>query len=409
MAEWTILIYMNGDNNLEPNAMLNFAQLAKVGSTEKVNFIVQFDRVGKYVLEPKWSQTLRFYIHKGIKPKPEYALEDLGELNMGSESVLTDFVSWGMKQYKAKHYMLVIWDHGQGWRNLRLVQPAEITNAAKTRISNLPSSASAPYRAVSNDETDVDDVLYNGEIHDALKKALGNSKLDIIGFDACLMAMVETAYAMHDVARYMVGSEELEPGAGWNYEDWAQKIHKTIPIDGKALATLTVNSYKSEYQKKDPFTTLSAFDLEHTTPLVESIDTVSVMLQTELSKNFSAIREARRAVSRYAPQYDFHHIDLGKFLAELVTRTKDDNLQKAAKRTQEIIKKGVVANYAGAERRQSYGSTGLAIYFPSSLKEYTADQYAEEGYEKDNAHFPVAFVQDNGWTDFLHQYWEQMN
>src|SRR5437763_15843653 len=60
IAEWTIMIFMNGDNNLEPDALINFRQLAQVGSTDKVNAVVQFDRIAKYAqTQPDWSQTLR--------------------------------------------------------------------------------------------------------------------------------------------------------------------------------------------------------------------------------------------------------------------------------------------------------------------------------------------------------------
>ncbi|MCR5235609.1 MAG: hypothetical protein K6E34_00220 [Lachnospiraceae bacterium] len=35
---------------------------------------------------------------------------------------------------------------------------------------------------------------------------------DFIGFDACLMATVETAYMLSPYADYMIASEEFEPG-----------------------------------------------------------------------------------------------------------------------------------------------------------------------------------------------------
>src|SRR3954453_792990 len=55
--EWTVLVYMNGDNNLERYAVINFAEMARVGSTDNVTILVQFDRIGKYTkdLAPKWT------------------------------------------------------------------------------------------------------------------------------------------------------------------------------------------------------------------------------------------------------------------------------------------------------------------------------------------------------------------
>jgi len=117
LAEWTVLVFMNGDNNLEEDALINFQQIAAIGSTALVNVLVQLDRNGNYAFtQPQWTQTLRFRVTKDMAPLPKNALQDLGEVNMGDPAALSDFVQWGKSAYPAKRYMLVIWDHGQGWR-----------------------------------------------------------------------------------------------------------------------------------------------------------------------------------------------------------------------------------------------------------------------------------------------------
>ena len=218
LRDWTVLVYMNGDNNLEPFALRDFREMAHVGSNSEVTVVVQLDRIGKYVSpspeEPSWTDTKRFLIRKGSKPLASEALINLGEINMGDPKALEDFVRWGRKSYPAKRYALVIWDHGQGFRDVADAPPL-----------NAPfrSSSGAPHRSVSDDDTD-GDKLFNSEVTAALQSALGDGKLDVLGFDACLMAMIETAYAMRDVSHYMVGSEELEPGDGWQYDDVLQKL-----------------------------------------------------------------------------------------------------------------------------------------------------------------------------------------
>jgi hypothetical protein len=97
-VEWTILIFVNADNNLEPDGVMNYRQLAKVGSSDRVNVIVQFDRINKYYngpgdhTNPDWAQTLRFKVTKGVEPIPANALEDIGEADMGSGKTLGEFV-----------------------------------------------------------------------------------------------------------------------------------------------------------------------------------------------------------------------------------------------------------------------------------------------------------------------------
>lgn len=440
-AEWTILVYMNADNNLEPDAFTNFNQMVKVGSTPQVNVVVQFDRIAKYYhTTPDWSQTLRFLIKKDTQPLPKSALQDMGELNMGDGAVLADFVQWGKKTFPAKKYMLVIWDHGQGWRlfaanlaqrkrsiELSRALPLDLNatslKAASVLLRNADGQASpegqtapfrsAPgssYRSASNDETN-NDVLYNREIADSLKAVLGQEKLDVIGFDACLMAMVESAYAFRDIGKYMVASEELEPGAGWNYEAWLSALVANPTQDAKTLAVATVAAYAAAYPDgtgDGPDTTMSALDLSMTDGLSNALSQLSESLITKLNQELQSVIEARSAVSTYAPGYSFYHVDLQQFLTELRKRTKDSEVRVKIDAVLAAISSSVIAHHAGADRMGNYGSNGIAIYFPASQHQYVGDPYSEGGYEKGNTYYPVQFVQNFKWTDFLHAYWSRV-
>jgi hypothetical protein len=42
-------------------------------------------------------------------------------------------------------------------------------------------------------------------------------KIDILGFDACLMSMYEIGAVLAPYANYLLASELLEPGTGWDY------------------------------------------------------------------------------------------------------------------------------------------------------------------------------------------------
>jgi hypothetical protein len=441
-AEWTVLVFMNGDNNLEKDALVNFEQMARIGSTNQVNIVVQFDRIKKYAHTSPvdWSQTLRFKINRGTQPQPNQAVADLGELNMGDDKVLADFVSWGMDKYPAKRYFLVIWDHGQGYRlflNSLLERHRTIaasrgfeTNgslvsirAAAVRLRGTEGVASEdrmtaafrsapgdPYRSASNDETNKD-VLYNKEIIDALKSSLKGRKLDLIGFDACLMAMVETVYGLRDVATTFVGSEELEPGPGWKYDDLLNRLVTHPDMDGPGLASAIVESYKGFYSKPEMLdqggdeTTLSAFKLGAVKDLGVAISKLSDMLISGIGGELQNILGAREASAVYAPGYQFYHIDLVQFLAELSRRSKNNAIVQQSNAIIKMVSSGTIARHAGAKRQGAYGSNGLAIYFPASALEYKNDPYAEGGYDKANQLYPVEFVQNEHWADFLHAFW----
>jgi hypothetical protein len=440
IAEWNVLIFMNADNNLEPAGFINFNQIAKVGSNDKINVLVQFDRIGKYYkTNPNWKQTLRFRVTKGMEPNPTNALEDLGEINMGDGAALADFLIWGRQKFPAKRTMLVIWDHGQGWRifttsfiererairnaralpvkdNLTLLRATSVLlrSAEGVALDGITASfRSAPfasYRSASNDETN-NDVLYNREIQDSLKTALNGQKLDIIGYDACLMAMLETAYAMKDVGNYMVASEELEPGRGWDYEDWLKSLLTNPSQDSKSLSNLLVRSYEKTYVNgthSDPETTLSAVDLAETTNVASTMSNLSDTLVENIGNELQNIIEARASSSVYAPGRQFYHIDIKQFLDQLSRKTENPTIKNRITLASNALSKMVVANYAGSARQGSYGSNGLAIYFPSSESEHVNDPWAEGGYEKNNTFYPVEFVQKERWSDFLHHLWSKV-
>jgi hypothetical protein len=448
-AEWTVMIFMNGDNDLEPDALINFGQIAKIGSTDQVNLVIQFDRIGKYAsTKPDWSNTLRFRVKKGMEPLPRYACEDIGEANMGDGKVLADFVNWAKTKFPAKKYMLIIWDHGQGWRlmldqllarskvfmkshgksshSASLFQHhlAKYTKKRKSKVvinGHFVSSANtpgAPYRSASNDETN-NDVLFNREIQDSLTQLLRGEKLDIIGFDACLMSMVETGYAMRNIGNIMIGSEELEPGLGWPYDSWLALLVETPTSSAAEVAAGLVRSYGDFYSNPDNrdknfTTTLSAVDLSQVAGLVDSLDALSDQLLALVAANkVQPLIDARRGVVAYAPGKSYFDIDIGYFLERLLSNDFPKEVKAAAQRSNQLLHSMIKANYAGSERQgPPYGSNGLAIYFPRSFGEYRSDPFADGGYEKcadsKNCKYPVEFVQSHKWTDFLHEFWKKV-
>ena len=272
--QWTIMVYLAGDNNLDDAGVTDLQEMKKVGSTDHVNIIVQFDRAGANIV------TKRYYIRKGGTPaKDEVA--SLGETNMGDPKVLESFVQWGIKTYPAKRYMLVLWNHGSGWddtdiyrvarQSLHLniqrrgttVVPAqgtargaislrrvEIVGSKRFRRALFRSSiekAVSPgkqNRAIAFDDTSKD-FLDNIEIKRILTsttKALGR-KIDILGMDACLMSMLEVGYQLRGSVGVTVGSEELEPGDGWPYDTVLSALVKKPTMSAQDLASTIVKKY----------------------------------------------------------------------------------------------------------------------------------------------------------------------
>ena len=91
--KWTFMVYIAGDNNLDPAALQDIAEMAKAGSSEELNIIVQLDRAND-------RKTRRFYITRGGGYKKD-CIETFGETNTGDPAVLENFIRWGMEKYPA--------------------------------------------------------------------------------------------------------------------------------------------------------------------------------------------------------------------------------------------------------------------------------------------------------------------
>ena len=74
-------------------------------------------------------------------------------------------------------------------------------------------------RAIAYDDTSRD-FLDNLELKRVLEQVKANAgrPIDVLGFDACLMSMIEIGYELRDLAGHVVGSEQTEPGNGWPYD-----------------------------------------------------------------------------------------------------------------------------------------------------------------------------------------------
>jgi len=225
-GNWTFMVYMDADNDLEYAGINDFLEMAMVGTNSNLNIVVQLDRIiGFSSSYGDWTDTKRFHITYGMTPTPSNATEDLGEINMGNPQSLIDFLQWGISTYPSEHYALILWDHGLGIRDFCVDDS-------------------------NNDELDI------FELKTALSATIANTvldKIDIVGFDACLMSMAEIAYEIKDYANYMVASEQEEPQDGWPYNDILSSIVSNpdmLPIE---LGTVIVDSYYLSYESLEIF------------------------------------------------------------------------------------------------------------------------------------------------------------
>jgi hypothetical protein len=359
---------------------------------------------------PYWRGTRRFQVvNHQATPRTKVRHGDLGK-----GAALEEFAKWALGSFPAEHYMLVLSSHGDGSPHfLNFLSRRKTTRQS----GKLTLRASARYRAmepdVDSDSTGHDDgagislyktrgkhILFNAEIRERLKKVLGGNKFDVIGFDACYKNMIETAFAMSDIGRVMVASEEPEPDTGWDYSDWLSKVSPdAMPIDvGKGV----VESYRFTYQIKPIPATQAAIDLSNTSTAVDNLDRLAIELFNH-SELWDSVGRARDCVK----EYQYRQIDLAAFLDKLIaelTRDGRGSARETASLAQDL-RKTLTAQlivhpaYASALSVKAHQSHGMALYFPSSNKSYRCDP-DYKFYDPDGRH-AISFFREHAWGKFL--------
>jgi len=372
-AEWTVMVYLDSDNNLESAGIDDINEMEIAGSTTDVNIVVQVDRIPYSVLasnnegyaddisNSNWTTTRRYHITQDFDPIQinSTLIDDLGELNMGDPQTLIDFASWATTNYPAKKYLLVIWNHGGGFRS-----PAYTT------------------KDIAWDDTSGGDRITMPELEDALSaiSAQMGKKIDIVGMDACFMAMTEVAYQIKDYADILVASEESEPFNGWPYDTILGELAGNPLISSGQLAIDIVDKYVFSYPYGN--VTQSAIDLSYMDTLTSQLSTLALAIMSDSSTTKSKYVLAS-ASSQYYGDWDF--IDLYGFCNQLLAYSNSLEVKNIASSIQQTLNYAVIkSEYSGGSVS---GSKGLSIYFP-----YTAYHYY---YNYTN------FAQDTFWDEML--------
>lgn len=300
-AQWTFMVYLDADNNLEEDGVDDFLEMASVGSDSNINIVVQMDRIPGYDSRyGDWTSTKRFLVTQNMTPDPGNALSDLGEANMGDPATLTEFINWATTQYPATNYALIMWDHGGGWRAaqqqlqkaLKLARSGAEKAAISAQLQRLNSFKTT--KGVCWDDTNGGDYLESRELRSALDAATHG--VSLIGFDACLMAMVEVAYEVRGTGpSVMVGSEKTEPGAGWPYNTVMAGLKANPAWSPAELGAWIVDKYYESYGNGQ---TQSSLNLAQMTNLGSVISTFATSMTNNWQTNQAAVQtEAQNVVN----------------------------------------------------------------------------------------------------------------
>lgn len=362
---YTVMIYMIG-SNLESrlgNATKDLEEIEAADlSFDDFNVVVYTGGSARWVGDVPCDRNC--VLDMSLSGEERIVAETAGNANMGLPETLASFLAFCDENYPAEHNALILWDHGGG-----------------------------PLWGYGSDELYDSDSLLLDEMRTAMnaspfKGGEEGKKLDLIGFDACLMASMESMSIWQDYADYYVGSEELEPGDGWDYS-FLKALEESS--DTENLTKSIISKFESYYEGKksanyNPDLTLSCVDLSRIGNVNEKVnaladrmadgidngDYVTLMRNRSNAKSFGMAMNKSGEVSFY---YDL--VDVGNLADQM-----ESMYAKEAADVREALQEAVVLQYANIDN-----AGGMTLYYPcknkgqfEQLSEYYGNLISEAGY-----------------------------
>jgi hypothetical protein len=337
-SQWTLMVFMAGDSDLSQSAFRNINEMEEIGSTSDVQVVVQVE------FSPEFSSslpknTLRGRIVKDTdNTQIKSTLNDLGNLDMTDPATLTDFIEWVTTQYPARHYAIILWSHGLGWKGPSKGMIKDVTSAGDNYIMSLPNLAQA--------------------VHDS------GVRLDIIDFDACLMGMYEVAYELKGFSDYITFSEALFPIYGNPYTAILSELISRPDINGEELAHIITSACKDYYKELGFSLTKSAIKSSELEKVHIGVNDLANILINNMAIEGEHIRTAVGNTQEY---YSYIYRDLGDFLDQLKMQTTNEQILSSITALDSILNNLVIDNqsYCPDTDNPVARSHGMAIYLPA--------------------------------------------
>lgn len=245
---WAVYWYLCA-SDLESNygcATADLEEMLEVQLPENVNVVIQTGGTSFWQNDLMDATKLQRWLYnsEGLQ-----LIEELDNANMGDAETLYDFLSFADSNYPADKVAVTFWNHGGG----------SVNGAAFDENYDFDSLDLAELYAA------FDGVWFADE---------ENPPLELVGFDTCLMATIDVATAFQGFSKYLVASEEVEPGNGWLYSGWLGALAENPGMDGADLGVAICDTYYAgcEAVGTEEQVTLSLTDLSKLDPLLEAYE-----------------------------------------------------------------------------------------------------------------------------------------
>ena len=377
---WTVMVYLDGDNDLAPSAQATLRTLIQSRPAQGLTLLVQVALPGRP------AQRLTFVDGRCV------GSDTLGSLNMAAPECVRDFVTAGLGHHPSAHAALILWDHGEGWRGL--FQNKALASSRPGGRNRKPPPTANPL------------------IAQALRQAqqATGRHLDLLGLDACGMATMEAAYEYRDVADYLVGSQDLLQDRGWDYDDLLTRLGAHPGLAPLDVARTWVESYgrfadspAHGYGDQTLVVLRLGPAMEH---LARALDTLAADYLSRLEQPAQAaqaraeLKGARLATQELDPSSNpATYIDLQHFLSLL----PPTSLERTALAD---LSQVVLAEYHGTRRPHAHGLS--IVFFDYPRASVFGAQVFDPNYKvfdaRDGSGSGLAFLANVRWERMMHRF-----
>ncbi|HII40500.1 MAG TPA: hypothetical protein HA326_04705 [Thermoplasmata archaeon] len=366
-AAWTVMVYLDGDNNLDPDAHVDMAEMAAVGSTASVNVVVlldEFDGPANLLkVNLGGSQIVNGFPLNGK------------EADMGDGATLATFVDFVVAKFPARHYLLDLWDHGDDFRGFAW-----------------------------DDHPYADGSLGSDFMtHTEIINALAGHHFDVLAFDGCVMSNLEVAYeyaARGVSADYLVASEEYIPNQGFAYDTILGPLVANPSMDGYALAKAIVDSYVAYYDGGGWQVGLSVIKLAEAPTLVGAVFDLASALEANMPAYRDCIGEGRGAAHLGWSMYGWEaFVDFPTWATTVRSCLGPDAWLGPLFDGVDAGLASAVLYVRNAHALDVKGAGGVGVFYPGSEGSFVKNVYWHGDY-----FLGTRFAAD-GWYAFLQAYW----
>lgn len=376
-SRFTLFVYMNG-SNLETTHQLATADLSEILSamqetpgSDSLTVVLLLGGTRQWHTHDSFGQsfpadslTCVVITRQGLQKWHTFAA-----CSMGNPSTLSQFLRIGQDNFPAAHYGLIFWNHGSG------------------------SVGGFGY-----DECYPDDrSLSLREIHEALEASRfrDKRKFAFIGFDACLMATLETASVLSPYADYLIASQELEPGSGWDYRSVVSSLasytSSAVPGIYEDIVCSFVAAYRGQSAED---VTLSVTRLDAVPALTACVGQFFSRQRAGLvSSAFPRYSKARSQSKSFGmPAFTFSGPDMTDLL-DLCNRMAEPSDSSILCDIRTRLREAVVCS--GTSDALSHDAVcGLSLYFPcyNLSQARSLEEYYHCGFSSDYLGFVQEYV-----------------